>query len=173
MLKEVQSLTWQLISREMGMVGTVREGDKIYHLFTALQFLMEDVGHDYIREMYGDKYNKLMEDLRDLEKKINKVKMFHDALDEGKIRKGDPELMKNPIYHGYCRAMRKLPPLTYSFIYSVYLKLAKNSTVWHRAIPTDVWKKVERKYQKIEYKPEKESKLRPEGEEATPETLRA
>ena len=151
-MHEPQNITRQLFFRELGMLGNL----KVYHQLVALELLMADLGKEKCEQILGkEEYQAIFGRLAALEKILHRICIFYDFLEEEKINAEDKT---SQLFLKFRRELEELTPSAYYPMLMALFKLARESVVWNQNIPSEVFKKTERKYQKIDYKEKMEEK---------------
>lgn len=149
---EILETIEQNIKLELGIYGVTWEMNKIHHLYLAVVSLKENLGQEEVMQEFGEEYKSMILKMDRIGKVTHTINWYYGLADDKKVSKDDITTLESRKFR---RAVEELPPLPYLTLYTIFIRLVKHSNMDNIKIHNDVFQEAERKYHKIEFKPEK------------------
>lgn len=146
-IKNINPIVAQLVIRNLGLYASERLSVDVYYLIEAVNLLISDVGEDWVKiemEKQGKDWNKMKENLDRLNKLVNNIKVFYDAISDKKFeKKEENEVKVQLMFKSYFRKTAKKISLLQRPLYDLFVFLIENTSVGRMTIPNEAFKVLE------------------------------
>lgn len=145
-LIKIDSLTQRIVLRRLGIFCTERLAINDFELLKCVNLLIPSVGEEWLEKQYekkGKKWKDVKEDLRKLEKRLLRAKVFYDSLADKSFKKiHNSNTIEGAINRVFRKNVSKISPLQPT-LYELFVMIVKNSEIQRSKIPSDSLKILE------------------------------
>jgi hypothetical protein len=134
----------RLIHTKLAQFATETRGSDLYHFMQAFEILRSNVGDEPLKEHYGDNYDQLKNQLKVLNIRLNKVKLYYDS-----IQNFDERLKELNLKKLFNNEFENMPLISRPMFKSFELLLNKTE-IKFMPIPRECFKTVEKEQKSLD-----------------------